>query len=88
MMIVVDCKAHIDDIGLVCDIEHNIRLAKFTAADALKVWVGENPARMCFRCDFVISDTSTLKQTYSGFPRCLGSLLGLASECYSAISNL
>ena len=45
MMIVVDRKAHIDDVGFVRGIEHNIRHAKFTAADTLKRWVGENPAR-------------------------------------------
>ena len=45
MMVVVDCKAHIDDVGLVCDIEHNIRHAKFAAADTFKRWLSGNPAR-------------------------------------------
>ena len=48
MMVVVDRKAHIEDVGLVCDIELNIRHAKFAAADTFKRWVGENPARKCF----------------------------------------
>ena len=86
-MVVVDCKAHIDDVGLVCDIEHNIRHAKFAAADTLKRWVSENPAWQSFRCDTVISNTSTLTPTYSGFPGRFGSLPGLASERYSMISN-
>ena len=87
IMVVADYKARIHDVGLVCDIEHIIPHAKFTAADTLKRWVGENPARKCFRCDTVISYTSTLTPTYSEFPCCFGSLPGLASERYSMISN-
>ena len=44
MMVVVDRKAHIEDVGLVRDIEHNIRHAKFAAADTFKRWVSENRA--------------------------------------------
>ena len=44
MMVVVDCKARIEDVGLVRDIEHNIRHAKFAAADTFKRWVSENRA--------------------------------------------
>ena len=88
MMIVVNCKAHIDDVGLVRDIEHNIRHAKFTAADTLKRWVGENPARKYFRCDTVISNTSTVTPTYSDFvPDRVERLPGLASERYATIGT-
>ena len=64
-MVVGDRKANIADVELVRDIEHNIGHAKFAAADTLKRWVGENPARKCFRCDTVISDTSTLTPAYT-----------------------
>ena len=88
MMIVVDRKAHIDDVGLVRDIEHNIRYAKFTAADTLKQWVSENPTRKCFKCDTVISNTSTVTPTYSDFvPGRVERLPGLASERYATIGT-
>ena len=47
MMMVADCKTRIDNVGLVRDIEHDIRHAKFTAVDTLKRWVEENPAWKC-----------------------------------------
>ena len=36
IMVVAECKARIHDVGLVCNIEHNFRHAKFTAVDTLK----------------------------------------------------
>ena len=45
MMMVADRKSRIDNVGFVRDIEHKIRHAKVTAADTLKRWVSENPAR-------------------------------------------
>ena len=61
---------------------------KFDAADILKRWLSENCARKCFRCDTVISDTSTLTPAYSVLRgSCWGSLPGLSSEWYSQISN-
>ena len=87
-MVVGDRKAHIEDVELVRDIEHNIRHAKFTAADTLKRWVGEYAARKCFRCDIVISNTSTLTPTYSDFvPGRVERLPGLASERYATIGT-
>ena len=44
-MVVGDRKSNIDDVELVRDIEHNIRHAKFDAADTLKRWLSENRAR-------------------------------------------
>ena len=79
-MLVTECKGRIHDVGLVRTIEHNIRHAKFSAADTLIRWVGENPARKCFRCDTVISNTLTVTPTYSGFfPGGVERLPGLAS---------
>ena len=88
IMVVADCKARIHDVGIVLDIEYNIRHEKFTAADTLKRWVGENPAWKCFRCDTVISNTLTVTPTYSGFfPGCVERLPGLASERYATIGT-
>ena len=88
IIVVADRKARIHDVGFVCDLEHNIRHAKFTAADTLKRWVGENPARKCFRCDTVISNTSTVTPTYSEFiPGRVERLPGLASERYATIGT-
>ena len=86
-MVVSDRKSHIDDVEYVREVEHNIRHAKFDAADTLKRWLSENRARKCFRCDTVISDTSTLTPAYSDMRGRFGSLPGLSSEWYSQISN-
>ena len=88
IMVVADCKACINDVGLVRNIEHNIRHAKFTAADTLKRWVGENPAQKCFRCDTVNSNMSTVTPTYSDFIPGRGERLpGLASERYATMGT-
>ena len=88
IMVVAESKARIHDVGLVCNIEHNFRHAKFTAADTLKRWVGENPAQKCFRCDTVIINTSTVTPTYSEFIPGRGERLpGLASERYATMGT-
>ena len=47
------------------------------------------PARECFRCDTVISNTSTVTPAYSAFTPELGSRLpGLASERYATLGTL
>ena len=74
-MVVGDRKSNIDDVELVRGIEHNIRHAKFDAADIFKRWLSENCARKCFRCDTVISDMSTLTPSYSDMRVVLGVFL-------------
>ena len=86
-MVVSDQKSNIDDVEFVREVEHNIRHAKFDAADTLKRWLSENRARKCFRCDTVISDTSTLTPAYSNMRGRFGSLPGLSSEWYSQIAS-
>ena len=73
------------EVGLVWTIEHNIRNAKFAVADTLIQWVGENPARIFFTCDTVISNTST----YCSFTPEPGTrLAGLASERYATLGTI
>ena len=88
-MLVTKCKGQLRDVVLVQTIEHNIRHAKFGAADTLIRWVGENLARKCLTCDTVISNTLTVTPTYSAFTPELGSRLpGLASEHYATLGTI
>ena len=87
--IVAECKGQLYDVGLVCKIEHNIQHAKCAAADSLIRWVVENPARKCFTCDTIISNTSATNPTFSSFtPEPDTKLVGLASERYATLGTL
>ena len=88
-MLVTECKGRLRDVVLVWTIEHDIRHAKFDAVDMLIRRVNENPARKCFTCDTVISNTLTVTPTYSDFTPGLGERLpGLASERYATLGSL
>ena len=57
----------IRDVDFVLTTEHSIRHTKFAAADTLIKWTSENPNRLSFECDTIISNTSVADPTFPAF---------------------
>ena len=62
-------------------------IIKFAAVDTLIKWTSENPIRLSFECDTIISNTLAANPTFSAFVP-VWRMAGLASERYATLGTL